>query len=236
MAGKMPTELPSTIVAAINFVGRGGGAVKTLGGFRKAQHSVPDAANAATNAFLAKICASELAEEAERLFQEVRTGLGYKRKDVSLSVTSPFATLAAKDFSVELVYALDEADPGRYRVTTTLRELTDAELSRTEAFGGIFAGRFSEIEFALKKSARVEAVIDAIEALDGEDGLGVDYPSDYAHCVIRVDGVDAQVRCTGAALEVVFPRAGAPAELIDAFAEVRDAFQISKVLSGLIGG
>jgi hypothetical protein len=229
-------ELPSHVVAAISFVGRGGGPIKLLGGFKKSQHSVPDAANAATNAFLAKICASELAAEAETLFQEVRTGLAYKRKDVSLSVTSPFATLAAKDFSVELVYAVDEADPARYRLTTTLRDLHAVALGRSEAFGRIFAGRFSEIEFALKKGARVEAVIDAIEALDDENGLRVDYPSDYGHCMISVEGVDAQVRCSGMALEVIFPRAGAPAELIDAFAVVRDAFQISKVLSGLIGG
>ncbi len=230
----MSAELPSHVVAAIAFVGRGGGLVKTLGGFRKAQHTVPDAANATTNAFLAKICAAELAEEAERLFQDVRTGLEYKRKDVSLNVTSPLANLAAKNFSLELLYALDDAEPARYRVTTTLRDLTDVALARTEAFGRVFAGRFSEIEFALRKGARVEAVIDAIEALDGANGLAVDYPSDCRDCLIRVAGVDAQVRCTGAALDVIFARAGGPAELIDAFTAVREAFQISKVLSGLI--
>jgi hypothetical protein len=230
----MSAELPSRVVAAIAFVGRGGGPVKTLSGFRKPQHSVPDAANATTNAFLAKICATELAEEAERLFQDVRTGLAYKRKDVSLNVASPVATLAAKDFSVEIGYALDETDPARYLVTTTLRELHDAALARTEPFARVFAGKFSEIEFALQKGARVEAVIDAIEALNGENGLAVDYPSDCRDCTIRVEGVDAQVRCTGATLDVIFPRGGGPAELIDAFAAVRDAFQISKVLSGLI--
>jgi hypothetical protein len=47
--------------------------------------------------------------------------------------------------------------------------------------------------------------------------------------------VEATVRCTGGALEVVFPRAGGPAELVDAFAEVRGAFQISMVLRTLIG-
>ena len=40
-------ELPSAIVAGLAFVGRGGGAVKALGGFRKGRHTVPDAASAA---------------------------------------------------------------------------------------------------------------------------------------------------------------------------------------------
>lgn len=231
----MSAQLPSSVIASICFVGRTGGQVKSLAGFKKRHHSVPDAANATTNAFLGKICEPELTEEAEGLFQEVRTGLGYKRKEISLSVTPPLATLAAKDFSVEIVYVLEDADPARYAVTTTLRELRDLDLARGEAFSGIFAAKFAEISFALQKGARVEAVIDAIEALDGEGGLAVQYPSDYRECTISVTGVDAIVRCTGAALEIVFPRNGSPAELVDAFLAVRDAFQISKPLAGLIG-
>ncbi len=223
------------MIAEIGFIGRSGGLVKALGGFKKGHHSVPDTANATTNAFLGKLCAGELAADAEALFQQVRAGLGYKRKEVSLSVASPIATLAAKDFSVEILYALEEREPARYAVTTTLCELRNAELLRTAEFAGIFAGRFAEIYFALQKGVSVEAVIDAIEGLDGEGGLGVNYPSDCRECTIAVAGVEATVRCTGAALEVVFPRAGGPAELVDAFAEVRGAFQISKVLRTLIG-
>ena len=195
---------------------------------------MPDAANATTNAFLGKICDPELAEEAEKLFQDVRTALAYKRKDLALSVTSPIAVLTAKDFVVEIFYALEERDPARYAVTTTLRDLTNAELARRDEFSRIFSGKFAEISFALQKGASVEAIIDAIEALDGEGGLSVGYPSDYRHCVIRVEGVDAEVRCSGATLDVVFSRGAAPAELIDAFAAVRAAFQISKALKALI--
>ncbi len=231
----MTDELPSRVVASIAFIGRSEGQVRTLSGYRKGHHSLPDAANAVTNAFLGKICAGELAEEAERLFQEVRAGLDYKRKDLSLAVTSPIAVLTAKDFGLEIGYALDEQDPARYAVTTTMRELRDTEVARGEAFGRIFAGRFSEISFALKKGARVEAVIDAIEGLEGEGGLSVQYPSDYRDCSIGVEGVAAVVRCTGVTLDVVFPRGASPAELLDAFAAVRGAFQLSKALRGLIG-
>jgi hypothetical protein len=231
----MTSELPSGIVAEICFIGRGGGAVKRLGGFNKTRHTIPDAANATTNAFLGKLCTVELETEAEQLFQAIRGALGYKRKEISLSVTSPLAAIMAKDFAVEILYGLEERDPGSYAVTTTLRGLRDASLARTEPFARVFAAKFSEISFMLKKGARVEAIIDTIEALDGEGGLAVDYPSDCRECVIRVDGIDAQVRCGGASLEMVFPRAAGPAELIDAFAGMRGAFAVAKPLSGLIG-
>ena len=78
-------------------VGRGGGLVKTLGGFRKAHHTVPDAVNAATNAFLGKLCAGDLAEEGEKFFQATKAALGYKRAQLTLEVASPTAVLTAKD-------------------------------------------------------------------------------------------------------------------------------------------
>jgi len=231
----MTGALPSSIIAGISFVGRGGGLVKALGGFKKGHHTLPDAANATTNAFLGKICEGELAAQAEKLFQDVRAGLGYKRKEVALSVASPGAVLTAKDFNVEIFYALEEAAPERYAVTTMLQGLKNADLARTGEFAGIFAGMFSELSFALKKGARVEAIIDVIEVLDGEGGLGVSYPSDCAECVISVEGVAARVRCTGGSLDMVFPRAGAPGELMEGFAAVRGAFSVSRELAGMLG-
>ena len=40
---------------------------------------------------------------------------------------------------------------------------------------------------------------------------------------------------TGATLDMVFLRASGPAELLDGFAAVREAFRISKPLAGLLG-
>ena len=230
----MTGDLPSSIVAEIAFIQRSGGLVKALPGFKKSHHTIPDTANGATNAFLGKICADELGTEAEGLFQAVRAGLGYKRKDISLSLASPSAVLTAKDFLVEIVYALNEGEPSRYSVTTTLRALRNLELAKTEEFSNVFAGRFTEISFALKKGARVEAVIDAIEAIGDRPSLAVTYPSDCRQCEITVEGVSAVVRCTSVALEIVFPRGGSPRDLIEGFAAIREAFAINKVLSGLI--
>lgn len=231
----MTRDLPSSTIAGISFIGRAGGWVKALGGFKKGHHTLPDAANATTNAFLGKVGESELREQAEKLFQAVRTGLGYKRKDVSLSVASPSAVLTAKDFLVEIFYALEPTAPARYAATTTLHSLRSAELVRTEEFSAIFAGMFTELSVLLKKGASVEAVIDAIETLDDEGGMKVSYPSDYRECLITVTGVDAQVRCSGASLEIIFPRAGSPRELLEGFASVRDAFRMSRELGGMIG-
>jgi hypothetical protein len=231
----MTGELPSNIVAEISFIGRGAGQVKALAGFKKGHHTLPDAANAVTQAFLGKICEGELKAHAEKLYQAVRAGLGYRRTELSLQVASPRAILTAKDFDVEIFYELEADAPSRYATTTMLQHLKNAELARTEEFDGIFAAAFTELSFRLKKGASVEAMIDLIEGLGHGEGLTVNYPSDYRECRISVEGIDAQVRYSGTSLEMIFPRTGSPRELMEGFANVREAFAVSRELVEMIG-
>lgn len=223
-------------MSRISFIGRSSGAVKNLGGFRKQHHTLPDAVNAATSAFLAKLCGGELAEEGEAMFQRVRAAFGYKRAELSLDVASPHAVLTAKDFVFEIGYALIEREPTEFEVTRTLHGVaSSAVLERTE-LDEVFAGAFGGIVFGLGKGVSVEAVIDAVEELPDGAKLTVTYPSSCAHCVLRVDGVAAEVICDGTTLEMRFPRSGSPSELAREFLAVRDAFALTKkrVLAGLI--
>lgn len=227
---------PRTFIAQVRLVGRTDGAVKALPSFRKGRHTVPDAVTPATQAFFTRLCADVLAEEAEGFFQRARAALAYKRKDLALEVSAPGAVLTAKDFTFEMGYALSETDPASYEVTRILHTVQRPGLAAEPAFDGLFAGLFDAIEFALTKGARVEAVIDAVEELDGEGGLRVDYPSDCRACTLTVEGVPAAVEFDGASLRMVFPRAGSPRELIEAFGAVRRAFALTKVrvLAGLL--
>lgn len=218
--------------------------VKQLRGFDKSRHTVPDAVNSATSAFLAKLCGPQLAEEAEEFFQRTKAALNYKRKDLGLDVTSPLAVLSAKDFTLEIAYALEASDPAGYGITRTLHTIKNGDLLRVAEFDELFAGQFSAIAFALKKGVRVEAVIDAVEGLDDDAEspeargarLRVDYPSDCRECTLTIDGVDAAVVCDGATLEMRFERSGSPRELVEAFAAVRKAFALTKdrALAGLL--
>lgn len=229
-------EFPPSTLAALSLAGRGGGLVKRLGGFRKDRHTVPDAVNPATQAFFARICADELAAEAEGWFQRARTDFAYKRADIRLELGAANALLLARDFSFEIAWALDPRDPAGYTITRTLRDVREATFVMGEACESVFAGTFSQIVFTLSRGVSVEAVIDAIEGLPASTGLTVSYPANCAECTVKVAGVEAAVRCTGATLELDFPRAGSPRELIEAFGEMRAAFRFTEdaALGGLL--
>ena len=234
MAKRAPNE--SAFVQHVRFVGRAGGFVKTLRGFKKSHHTVPGAVNVATSAFLAKLSADELAEEAEKFFQQARLIFGYKRKELTLDLTSPNAVLAAKDFTLELTYALDESDAASFLLTRSLYGLRSVDFAATNECETLFAGQFSELAFVLTKGAPVEGVIDAVEGLARDDALKVEYPSDCSYCILAVADVSATVRFDGSELAMVFPRSGSPRELLEAFIAVRAAFALTKepALSGLL--
>lgn len=229
----------SKILQSFRFSGRSSGMVKTLRGFKKSHHSVPDAVNAATTGFLAKLAEEELAEEAEQHFQLARTLLHYKRKDLTLELSPGAATLSARDFVFEITYSLSEAAPSDYVVTRSLHSLKRSDFLFTPECDRLFEGQFSEVVFVLVKGAPVERVIDAIEELDTPDSdseLRVDYPSNYETCTISVPGVEAEVRFDGRELAMVFPSSAAPRELWESFLAVREAFGLTKdeVLAQLI--
>lgn len=231
----MPAELPAALIASLQFRGRRAGLVRQLARFRKSHHTVPDAANAATQAFLGQLAGPELAAEAEEFFQQVRAGLGYKRRDLQLHLGGGLAQLMARDFLLEIACALVPEEPARYAVTLTLGSLQQGDLVRRPEFDQIFARRFSELVFALRGRVKVEDLIDAIEGLPPGAGLSVTYPSDCRDCRIAAAGVAAEVIGTAAELSVVLPQPASPAGLLDAFADVRAAFQLSPVLQAAVG-
>lgn len=226
----------SSYVSRIEFIGRSEGAVKNLSGFRKPHHTVPDAVNAATAAFLAKLCRGEVAEEGEAMFQRARALFGYKRAEIALEVESPSALLTTPDFTYLMVYALDENAPAQFVATRTLMKVNGGEFLQRPECDELFAARFSTISFALAAGVQVETVIDAVESLEEAEGLVVNYPSDCRECVLSVEGVAAEVVCDGARLEMRFPRSGSPSELAREFLAVREAFALTKnrVLAGLL--
>jgi len=223
-------------VQSIRFVGRTTGSVKTLRGFRKGQHTVPDAVNPATNAFLARLCAEELREEAEAFFQSARVACGYKRRDITVTLGSPQALVVARDFTLEISCSFVADEPAAYQMRRSLHGCSGRDFLRSPACADVFGGRFEELVFTLTRGATVESVIDAVEGSEAAS-LQIVYPSDCSHCLLSVAGVGAQVRFDGAELAMVFPKNGSPGELLDGFLAVRAAFSLSKskILSGLLG-
>ena len=226
------TERPR-VVRSLVLVGRSGGEVRQLDAFDRKRHTVPDQVNAATQAFLARLCADELAAEAEALFQSVRQQFAYRRKEIALSVDLGLARLETKDFTLDMRYELEAADPSRYCVETELSRVSSRDLLETEAFAAAVGRRFDRLRCGFAAAAQVEAVIDAIES-DETGDLAVDYPSDCAECSVRIEGLDALVVIDAQLLEIRFRRLTTAADLLSAFERMGRRISATPGLSDLL--
>lgn len=207
--------------------------MRRLAGFDRKRHRVPDQVNAATQAFLARLCEDELAEACEAMFQAARDILGYKRKDISLSLGAGAGRLESKDFALELRYFLNEEEPSRYVAETELASAAGLDLLESAAFDAVVGSRFDRVRCGLRGSVSVEAVIDAVEADESGD-LSVEYPSSCAECSVRIDGVDAEVVIDGVTLEARIGRMSTAGELLRVFAASRGRFAANERLARLL--
>lgn len=202
--------------------------VKKLSGFKKNVHTVPDADTPATNAFLSKICATELQEEAEGFFQKARDILGYKRREIALHAAAGNALLQTRDFSLEWQYAISPDCPAHYQRNLLLHNISPAADISSPSWDSLFSSLFDHLEFVLTRPHSVEAIIDAVEALPPPASLRVDYPSDCRTCTLSTPDISAQVIFSGHLLTMRFPSPGSPGELFDSFLRLRSAFSLTR--------
>lgn len=212
----------SRLIRNLSFVGQYQGLVKRMNGFDKSRHTPPKFASDRAQQFLARLAEPELAEWGEELFTALREGMGYRRKDISLSIENGSARIEAKDFTLERRYELFQNEPESYWVETELREAGSSDLLEEGGFNEAVGPQFERLRCVFQRETKVEEVIDGIEEADSSS-VSVDYPSTCEHCEARIEGLDAVFRFDAATLEIRFPSFGMPRQLIGAYQSMADA-------------
>jgi len=180
--------------------------VRSLAGFIPRNHKVPASRNAATERFVTRIAQGDLESDLERVFEEIRNRLNYRRKEVTVhrpdgenggSVWTP-------DFQYSISVAQIEDEPSEVAITRELSEIRDPAILENEEFREIFDDVFDTARLSFSKRIDVERIIDAIESRDTDD-ITVDYPSDASHCTITLFGLPGTIRVTRDGLELRQP-------------------------------
>lgn len=210
------------------------GNVKNLAGFRKGFHRVPNALpDANYERQFAAICAPDLQELADGLFERLRAARGYKRREINLACDPPNATLTTVDFTVDVLYAPGPDDPGDFQLSYDLHTIRDIAVFADGSLNEVFAGVFNKVALTFASPVNMEDVIDDLEAAPG-GAANLRYPPDCHECFLRLPGFLGEVRVTSRDLEVISPAAAAPADLVRTFVEASDALAANPTLAKLI--
>ncbi len=238
------SNLPRTEAKDVHLVGFRRGSVKALAGFRKGFHKVPATLpdNMFERQFATAICAADLDRDARDLFERLRAARGYKRKEISLGLEAPNATITTTDFTLDLGYEVDPQDPGDYLLTFDLHDIREITVFSDPQLNEAFQNIFSRVSFTFAQPVSIEDVIDEVEA-DNSGDVTVDYPPDYAECTIKLRGFLGEVRVTPRELEVITGVASgsstssagvSPAELVKTFIKASDVLAANPSLEKLI--
>ena len=217
-------DSPSSETRNVHLLGARMGNVKSLLGFRKGFHKPPAVLpDANFERQFAGICAPELEQLARDLFEKLRAARG----------VSPDATLTTVDFTLDVRYELDPADPSDYRLVHDLHTIRDITVFADGSLNEVFSGTFNRVSFSFGESINMEDLIDELEDAPG-GAATLRYPPDCSECTIQLTGFIGNVRVMPRELEVVTPMGASPAELVKTFVEASDVLATNPTLERLI--
>ena len=160
------------------------GLVKDLPGFNKQRgHFVPDRMSSAAAAFIAQIGAELIKEEAGALFDTLKAGLAYNRRDIQIEHENGSALVTSKHFTLSAGIGQHPEKPAYYRRTILIEGFTDPEIIMDPRFNEAFLGTFSFLRVDLGSQQDVEGLIDLIEG-GSRPGITCTYPRDASEARI----------------------------------------------------
>jgi hypothetical protein len=218
----------------VHILGTRTGVVKTLLGFRKTFHRIPVVLpDAAFERQFIGMCAGDLDRVVRDIFERLRAARGYKRREITLATDSPASTLTTTDFTLDLVYSLDAAEPADYHITYDLHGIRDIGVFADEMLNAVFAGIFNRIAFPFPARVAIETLIDELEETPG-GAADLEYPPDYRECTVSLPGFAGRVRLTSTEMEVVNRTATSPADLVKTFVEASEILATNPTLARLL--
>ena len=161
------------------------GAVKDLPGFNKQRgHFVPDRVSPAATAFVAQIGSDLIAAEAGALFDTLKAGLGYTRKEIQITTDHGNALITSRHFELSLTLSQHPENPTLYRRTASIEGFKEPEILQDPRFNQALTGTFSFLRVDLGTPQNVENLIDAIEA-GLKPGITCTYPRDASEARVE---------------------------------------------------
>jgi hypothetical protein len=154
--------------------GISGGPIKSLGGFVRSQHSVPDARNDATLRFVRKAGTPDVTEALDQIYRGLKDVMGFKRRQLVSVDDFGSASIKSPDFDVNLSLDQDPADSAKYRLVTEIAAFRRPEVLLEEPFQQLFTNHCDTVVLEFPAAINLDDKIDQLEDREGLDGTLVD--------------------------------------------------------------
>lgn len=187
------------------------GAIRSLDGFSRGYHKVPDRLSDSADGWCNRLLADTVAEDLQTLYQNAREVLHLKRKDLRKEAD----TLDAPAFRYIVETGQNPEDPSEYYITRRL-ELRQGWAAHREALDELFSDEFQQlvVEFDSMDDS-FDALVDRLEEIADASGGDVDDDDRHQRVTYSREGARFTFDLEKRRLEIAFGRKSA-LELVDA--------------------
>lgn len=206
--------------------------VRNLPGFNKdAGHKAPKVINNYHENWIKKIAQKLIEDELNRIGDELKTKLKYKRKDIEAPVVDDgVGQLSTIDFDYVISVSQSQTDADTYVLTRSIENFKNSDILTNPEFNRIFENTFNELEFILSEKLNVENVIDKIEEIDDEDLISVEYEHiDTSACKVYIKGLNGYIDLKERSFKIVSNRKESPEKLVLSFKETYKVIEQQKI-------
>ena len=197
------------------------GQVRSLSGFKKNQHKVPDSVSDRSEMFVASISADEIKDDLEEKFLKLRKAFGFKRAELSVAHEGEGAgTIVTPLFNYSISIALDPDDSSSVIWRRAVDAIKAPEEVFSDSFAEVFGAEFDTIEFSIPNACDLEEFIDQVEALE-DDSINVSYDMDVTSCFLTVENVEGKIELTSQTLSIVKANPMQPRLIFESFFEIQ---------------
>lgn len=187
--------------------------VRSLSGFRKGSHSVPNQASGATQSFVEDISEVEIREALDTVHAGIRKHLKYKRSDLKVSYASGSASIIGPHFNYHVEVTINEDDPSKVTFHEFIENISDGQIIMSDQFDSAFNSGFNSVDFVFEDEIDIAGIIDKLE--DSEDSsCSLDYDSTLTMLKVSIEGFPAEIVIEPDRLRIVVQRPVAPRKLL----------------------
>lgn len=222
-ADRKATSNPySRLIGSVAFWAHESSSVKGLSGFKKG-YAIPDRVNISSQTFVAKLAQEQVSQDLDSVFKQLKSAFKFKRTEIRVTDQGDgTGTIITPYFNYSIGVGQDAENPAKVVWHRTIDSIKDSEQIFSDAFASLFEGIFTTVEFTTPQPVDLDALIDAVEALEDER-IAIEYDHNATQCVLRIEGIAGEIQVTQNTLRIVHSTPEAPRNLLRSFLAIQTA-------------
>jgi hypothetical protein len=197
--------------------------LKSLSSFRKETHRIPDPASPTSEAFVAKLAATDLGSDLEDRYAALKTAFGFKRVDLNVCGPEQGAgTIVTPYFTYHIQVCQSPQNPAEALWHRRVTDIHQPSQTLSDPFAEVFHKTFDTLEFTPSEPIDIETLIDRIEDLE-DSRIHLDYDRNATHCTLGMDGVKGEIQVSRDTVKFYRRAVADPRHLVQSLVKIQKA-------------